>query len=98
MDEFDALPDVVIRQLAELRQRLEEHDGALRVCGLQEACAAKLENFRLDHALHCHPSRESAVLGSEHAHECLQATHCDLASAQSSKSTSGTAAEVALTR
>jgi len=102
MDDFEALPDLVIQQLAELRQRLEDQRGALRVCGLRKSCVVKLENFRLDHVLHNSATRASAVLGADPARDSLPTAHFYPKASRHSAATppamSGTAAEVALTR
>jgi len=79
MEQFAKLSESVIQQLDELRHWLEEHDGALRVCGLQPACAKKFEAYcersaeqasRLSHA-----SLASAVLGPEHEYDGIPTAH-----------------------
>ncbi len=109
MEEIDTLTDDLVRQLAKLREQLEEQEGALRVCGLQKSCAAKLENFHLDHTLQSHASRESAILGYDNlqsvdlAHESMAASHFYAPTTATSTTTSTTATAdtdrgVALTR
>ncbi len=55
--DFKSLSTEVIKQLDDLRQRLETHDGALRVCGLDCTCAQRLES-------HCNESKLRARLTS----------------------------------
>ena len=66
---FDALTPTTIAQLDEIRSQLEEHDGALRVCGLDTKCAKRLESHcaesKLRSRLTSHASVAEAVLGAE---------------------------------
>ena len=50
-------------QLIMLQKRVMQHDGALRLCGLTDACQNAIHLCRLDKALPNYASREDAVLG-----------------------------------
>lgn len=68
---FDALSRETIEQLDKLRHRLESHDGALRVCGLDSKCAQRLQTHcsesKLRSRLVSHATLAAAVLGDESA-------------------------------
>ena len=65
MDEVDILPSQLIGQLVMLQKRVLQHDGALRLCGLTQACEDALHFCRLDQALPHFHSREDAVYGCQ---------------------------------
>lgn len=79
MEEFDRLSDEVVEQLDDLRHWLEEHHGALRVCGLRPECAKRFaaycERSAEQASLLSHPSLASAVLGPEHACDGVPTQH-----------------------
>ncbi len=66
---FEVLSPELIEQLDEVRHRLEAHDGALRVCGLDGKCAKRLEahcsESKIRSRLTSHSSVAAAVLGDE---------------------------------
>jgi hypothetical protein len=76
---FSSLDPSTIEQLDELRHRLEEHDGALRVCGLDNKCAKRLEAHCAESKLHSrltsHSTVAAAVFGPENAHTKLPGRH-----------------------
>ena len=63
MDDLDVLPSRLMGQLIMLQKRVMQHDGALRLCGLTDACQNAIHLCRLDKALPNYASREDAVLG-----------------------------------
>ena len=70
-ESFDALSPELVKQLDQFRQQLEEHDGALRVCGLSTKCAERLSKqyteSRTKSRLSTHSSVAGAVFGEEHS-------------------------------
>jgi anti-anti-sigma regulatory factor len=66
-EDLENLPSGMMSQLVMLQERLAQCGGALRICGLSPECEEALQNCQLDSALQNHPSREAAVMGSEHA-------------------------------
>lgn len=73
--DFKSLTPMMIAQLDAFRMRLEAHDGALRVCGLNKKSADTLASYcaesKLRSRLTSHSSVASAVFGTEDA----EATH-----------------------
>jgi anti-anti-sigma factor len=67
LEDLEELPSGMMGQLVMLQERLAQCGGALRICGLSPECEEMLHSCRLDSALPNHPSREAAVMGSEHA-------------------------------
>ena len=63
MDDLDVLPSQLMGQLIMLQKRVIQHDGALRLCGLSDACRDALRLCRLDRALPSHANRKDAVRG-----------------------------------
>ncbi len=63
MDQVTFLPSLMMGQLVMLHKRVLQHDGALRLCGLNPQCAEALHLCRLDQALPHFDSREDAVRG-----------------------------------
>jgi hypothetical protein len=77
--DFESLTPAMIEQLDELRHRLEEHEGALRVCGLDCKCAKRLEahctESKLRSRLTSHATVAAAVFGPDCADTKLPGTH-----------------------
>jgi anti-anti-sigma factor len=67
MDEVDRLPSAVIGQLVALKQRIQQHGGMLRLCGLREACREALDACCLEADLPNYDDRTDAVVG-HHVH------------------------------
>jgi hypothetical protein len=65
LDELRALPDRMVEQLVRLQERLAEHGGALRLCGLSTKCTDILRDRELEAVLPNHETRQAAVLGSD---------------------------------
>lgn len=65
LDELRSLPESAVEQLVRLQERLAEHGGALRLCGLSAKCAATLRERELESVLPNHDTRQAAVLGSD---------------------------------
>jgi hypothetical protein len=63
MDELGTLPGGMPEQLAELRKRVAERGGSLRLCGLSHDCEAELSESKLAKALPNHRDRAAAVWG-----------------------------------
>ena len=63
LDEVPVLNSHLIGQLAQLCQRIEEHDGVLRVCGLSPGNCQVLHACRLDEQLLPYRDRQDAVMG-----------------------------------
>ena len=63
MEDVPALRSQLIGQLLSLRERLKEHDGMLRLCGLSDNCERMLRKTNLDERLSFYQSREDAVMG-----------------------------------
>jgi anti-anti-sigma regulatory factor len=66
LEDLEELPSGMMGQLVMLQERLSQCGGALRICGLSPECEETLNNCHIDSALQNHPSREAAVMGSEH--------------------------------
>lgn len=69
--EFQTLSPMMIAQLDAFRTRLEAHDGALRVCGLNKNSADTLASYctesKIRSRLTSHSSLACAVFGTEDA-------------------------------
>lgn len=63
LDQLDELPEGMMGQIVVLQQRLAQHGGALKLCGLSPDCAQALTRQRLEQALPNHQSRAGAVWG-----------------------------------
>lgn len=64
--QLDDIPQVssrVLGQLANLSQRIEQHGGMLRLCGLSNAAREALRTAKLDRVLPCYENRTAAVMG-----------------------------------
>lgn len=64
LDELDSLPDDMVGQIVMLQQRLTQHGGSLKLCGLSPECAELIHERRLNDSLPNHPTRTHALLGS----------------------------------
>ncbi len=67
LDDIDFLPSHMMGQLVMLQNRVMQHDGALRLCGMTPECEQALHLCRLDKVLPNFHCREDAVLGFVHA-------------------------------
>lgn len=67
LDEVNVLDRALIEQLAQLYQRIEKHDGMLRLCGLSPRSRRVLHACRLDDRLQPYEDRLDAVMGHPHA-------------------------------
>ena len=63
LDEFQSLPEGMMGQIVMLNERLNQHGGSLKLCGLSDECQDTLHQCHLDKALPNHASRETALLG-----------------------------------
>ena len=63
LDDLGAFPSQLMGQLIMLQKRVMQHGGALRLCGLSDACRDALRLCRLDRALPSHANRKDAVRG-----------------------------------
>lgn len=63
MDELGTLPGGMTEQLAELRERIAERGGSLRLCGLSHDGEAELSESQLAKSLPNHRDRVAAVWG-----------------------------------
>jgi hypothetical protein len=75
--QFGQLSPMMIAQLDAFRTRLEAHDGALRVCGLNKKSADNLATYckesKLKSRLTSHSSLVTAVFGTEESSSSLPA-------------------------
>ncbi len=72
MDEVRSLSAEATRKFDELRERLGQRAGALRLCGMTDDC---LQRFDQEHSeLRNHSDRREAVLASD-THESVIMTH-----------------------
>jgi anti-anti-sigma regulatory factor len=51
-------------ELSQLKRRVEDHDGILRLCGLSDACLTTIEQCGLAPKLAHYGSREEAVMAN----------------------------------
>lgn len=69
----DSLSDTAVAQIDQFRRWLDDHGGAVRVCGLDERCSQRLESqcaeSRTRSRLRSHSTLAAAVLGPDHAHD-----------------------------
>jgi anti-anti-sigma regulatory factor len=65
MHEVRSLNSYLVGQLIRLCQRLEEHDGVLRVCGLSPDNCQVLRASSLDEQLRPYRDRREAVMGCQ---------------------------------
>jgi anti-anti-sigma factor len=63
LDQIAVLNSTLIAQLIQLYQRIREHDGVLRLCGLSPYNRRVLHNCALDDRFPSYDSREEAVMG-----------------------------------
>jgi anti-anti-sigma factor len=63
MDQIPVLNSYLIGQLIQLRRRVEEHHGVIRLCGLSPYNRRVLQTTRLDNLFLPYRTREEAVLG-----------------------------------
>jgi anti-anti-sigma regulatory factor len=70
LDKFDSMPDGMMSQIVMLQERLAQHGGSLKLCGLSPECEQKIHHYRLDSALPNHESRTAAVLGESAMMKC----------------------------
>jgi hypothetical protein len=61
MEEAEDLPEEMSAELSEFEQRLADHGGALRICGLNDQCQQTLAGSHLGSSLKNHSSRLAAV-------------------------------------
>jgi len=66
MSEVSTLPNALVDQLAVLRERLIQHDGTLRICGLNDSCDQRLTESRGSHHLVNYPTQQHAVQQKRH--------------------------------
>jgi len=67
MDEMPALTGELLDQLLVLKERVLEHDGVLRLCGLSPRNQRALRSRGLDRRFPCYRDVEEAVMGSSAA-------------------------------
>ena len=65
MDDIEFMPSVLMGQLVMLQKRLLQHEGSLRLSGLNANCEEALHFCRLDHTLAHFDSRAEAIHGSD---------------------------------
>jgi anti-anti-sigma factor len=63
LDELPQLTSRMLGQLVSLGQRIKQHGGMLRLCGLSSAAREALRTTQLDRVLSCYDDRTSAVMG-----------------------------------
>lgn len=63
MEELEHLPCGMTDQLAQLRERLAEHGGSLRLCGLSQEGEVELSESQLAKSCPNHRDRVAAVWG-----------------------------------
>ena len=66
LDEIEVPNSYLIGQLVHLYKRIQEHDGALRLCGLSPYNRGVVDTCRLSDCLCCYESPEEAVMGGWH--------------------------------
>lgn len=66
LDEVRSLSSDLIGQLLTLYQRIHEHDGVMRLCGLSPQNRQMLHACRVDDQLPPYDDREAAVMGHPH--------------------------------
>ena len=63
VEELDLSDDCMVGELTDLSQRISEHDGMLRLCGLSPRNRKAFENRTLKGYIPCYRDREEAVMG-----------------------------------
>jgi anti-anti-sigma factor len=63
LDEVEVLSSYLIGQLLDLYQRIEQHDGVMRLCGLSPNNRRVLHQCHLDERFRPYGDRKDAVLG-----------------------------------
>ena len=63
VEELDLSDDCTVNQLASLSERITEHDGMLRLCGLSPRNREAFEKRQLKGYIPCYHDREEAVMG-----------------------------------
>jgi anti-anti-sigma factor len=63
LDEVEVLNSYLIGQLLDLYQRIEQHDGVMRLCGLSPTNRQVLHQCHLDQQFRPYGDRKEAVLG-----------------------------------
>ncbi len=66
LDGLPSLTDEMIDQLADLYDRVVEHDGVMRLCGLSPQNRGAIDACGLGDRLHPYDDREEAVMGQRH--------------------------------
>ena len=64
LDQIKALDDSILDQLLLLHDRIAEHGGLMRICGLAPRCRQRLLERQLDDRLVPYQDREEAVMAS----------------------------------
>ncbi len=65
LEDMKDLPPGVTDKLEDLRERLIDHGGALRLCGANDNCVKSLSGSHFAMNLKNHPNRAVAVLGAK---------------------------------
>jgi anti-anti-sigma factor len=65
LDQIRLLTSRLVAQLVQLHRRIEEHGGAMRLCGLSPHNRQVLRTCRLEHRLMPYQDRQEAVMGCE---------------------------------
>ncbi|OHB75005.1 MAG: hypothetical protein A2W31_18525 [Planctomycetes bacterium RBG_16_64_10] len=68
MQDVDRLPIPLIEQLVMLKERIQEHGGMLRLCGLSDTCQKAIHAYRLPDGLPFYQDRTDAVVGHHASH------------------------------
>ncbi len=63
VEELDVCDDCTVNQLADLSERINEHDGMLRLCGLSPENRKAFEKRQSKGYIPCYQDREEAVMG-----------------------------------
>jgi anti-sigma B factor antagonist len=63
VEELDLSDDCTVNQLVDLLERITEHEGMLRLCGLSPANREAFEKRQLKGYIPCYHDREEAVMG-----------------------------------
>ncbi len=61
--ELDVCDDCLVEQLTYLYERISQHDGMLRLCGLSPGNRKALDKCELKGRIPCYRDREEAVMG-----------------------------------
>jgi len=68
MDQLTVLSSRLVGQLVELKERIQEHDGVMRLCGISPQNLRVLRSCRLDRPFLPYQDREEAVMAGRHRH------------------------------